>query len=57
MMRRSYSSYAEFEREEIRPSFKIGFSIDDLEEAAAFESDSLFDEAKDDFEDFEDDGH
>lgn len=56
MMRRSYSSYAEFEREEIRPSFKIGFSIDDLEEAA-FESDSLFDDAKDDFEDFEDDGH
>ena len=24
----------EFEREEIRPSFRIGFSIDDLEESA-----------------------
>ena len=35
---------------------QIGFSIDDIEETA-FESDSLFDEAKDDFEDFEDDGH
>jgi len=28
----------EFEREEIRPSFRIGFSIDDLEESS-FEAD------------------
>ncbi|HQP38146.1 MAG TPA: transcriptional regulator [Polyangiaceae bacterium] len=55
MMRRSYSSYAEFEREEIRPSFKIGFSIDDLEEAT-FEAESLFDETGDDFEDDFDSG-
>ena len=34
MSPRSYSSYAEFEREEIRPNFKIGFSLDDIEEAA-----------------------
>ena len=33
-MARQYSSWAEFEREEIRPSFKIGFSISDLEEHA-----------------------
>ena len=31
---RSYQTLAEFEREEIRPSFRIGFSIDDLEESA-----------------------
>ncbi|MCL2822619.1 MAG: hypothetical protein FWD57_01385 [Polyangiaceae bacterium] len=31
---KSYSSWAEFEREEIRPCFKIGFSIDDLEDQA-----------------------
>ncbi len=49
---RSYSSYAEFEREEIRPNFKIGFSIDDLEEAASFDYEPLFDEEGDDF--FED---
>jgi hypothetical protein len=51
---RSYSSYAEFEREEIRPNFKIGFSIDDLEEAASFDYEPLFDEEGDDF--FEDYG-
>ena len=32
MIAKSYASWAEFEREEIRPSFKIGFSIEDLEE-------------------------
>ncbi len=29
---KSYRTLEEFEREEIRPSFRIGFSIDDLEE-------------------------
>jgi len=47
-MARSYSSWAEFEREEIRPSFKIGFSIDDLEEHA-FERDKYDDIEGDDF--------
>jgi hypothetical protein len=46
---KSYSSYAEFERDEIRPNFKIGFSIDDLEEASTFDYESLFDEEGDDF--------
>jgi len=46
---RSYSSYAEFEREEIRPNFKIGFSIDDIEEAASLDYEQLFDEEGDDF--------
>jgi hypothetical protein len=36
---RNYQSLAEFEREEIRPSFRIGFSIDDFEETS-FESES-----------------
>lgn len=31
-MAKTYSSWAEFEREEIRPCFRIGFSIDDLED-------------------------
>jgi hypothetical protein len=47
MSAKSYSSWAEFEREEIRPNFKIGFSIDDLEEAT-------FDRER--FDDFEVDG-
>lgn len=36
---RNYQTLAEFEREEIRPSFKIGFSIDDFEETS-FESEN-----------------
>ena len=31
---RSYRSIEEFEREEIRPGFRIGFCLDDLEESA-----------------------
>lgn len=31
-----YRSYEEFERENIRPLHKIGFSLDDLEEEATF---------------------
>ena len=31
-----YSSYADFEREEVRPMYKVGFSIDDLEAEATF---------------------
>ena len=29
---RAYRSFADFEREEIRPSFRIGWSVDELEE-------------------------
>ncbi len=47
-MSRNYSSWAEFQREEIRPSFKIGFSIDDLEETA-FDRDKYDDIEGDDF--------
>jgi hypothetical protein len=31
---RNYRTMEEFEREEIRPSFRIGFSIDDFEETS-----------------------
>ena len=34
-----YRTMEEFEREEIRPSFRIGFSIDDFEETS-FEAES-----------------
>ncbi len=38
---KSYRTLEEFEREEIRPSFRIGFSIDDLEEST-FEAEHAF---------------
>lgn len=33
---RNYGSFADFEREELRPLQKIGFSVDDLEAEATF---------------------
>ena len=32
---RGYRSYAEFEREQIRPSMRIGWSVDEIEETSA----------------------
>jgi hypothetical protein len=32
-----YQTFADFEREEIRPSFKVGFSMEDLVDEASFE--------------------
>ncbi|MGD8860773.1 MAG: hypothetical protein PVI30_12255 [Myxococcales bacterium] len=32
----AYSSFADFEREEIRPMHKVGFCTDDLEHEATF---------------------
>jgi hypothetical protein len=46
---KSYRTYQDFEREEIRPSFKVGFSMEDLVEEATFEHDS-FDWDKDPFD-------
>jgi hypothetical protein len=46
---RSYRTMEEFEREEIRPSFRIGFSIDDLEEGS-FEADLGFGTDQNEFE-------
>jgi len=48
-MPRSYRTMEEFEREEIRPSFRIGFSLDDLEDSS-FEADMAFDLDRDEFE-------
>jgi hypothetical protein len=48
-MPRSYRNMEEFEREEIRPSFKIGFTIDDLDEGV-FEGELNFDADHDAFE-------
>lgn len=55
MRPKTYSSFAEFEREEIRPEFKIGFSIDDLEDTA-FDSETYADTDSDDFFDDSDEG-
>jgi hypothetical protein len=33
---KNYGSFADFEREEIRPMNKVGFSVDDLESEAAY---------------------
>jgi len=33
---RNYGSFADFEREVLRPMHKLGFSVDDLEAEASF---------------------
>lgn len=33
---KSYGTYADFEREELRPMSKLGFCVDDLEAEAGF---------------------
>ena len=33
---KNYGSFADFEREELRPLQKVGFSVDDLEAEATF---------------------
>ena len=35
---KNYGTYADFEREELRPMNKVGFSIDDLEAEAGFKA-------------------
>jgi hypothetical protein len=59
---RAYRSFAEFEREEIRPGMRIGWSVDELEEggpdqAVDFDVDpfeaSLWDDPEDYYEDEE----
>jgi hypothetical protein len=41
---KSYGSFADFEREELRPMNKVGFSVADLEAEAAYKA---FDEPQD----------
>ena len=54
---KSYRTIEEFEREEIRPDMKFGFSLDDLmQDTALGGSDLLFDDTVDEYDpDQEDD--
>ena len=48
---RNYRSIEEFEREELRPQNKAGFSLDDLmQETMMQQSDMLFDDSVDEYE-------
>jgi hypothetical protein len=52
---KSYRTIEEFEREELRPSNKVGFDFDDLmQETMLHENDLLFDDQRDEYE-FDDD--
>lgn len=58
---RAYRSFADFEREEIRPEMRIGWSTDDLETGSGeldFDLDpfeAMLDAAADDYEEDEED--
>jgi hypothetical protein len=54
---KSYRTIEEFEREVLRPNFKVGFSLDDLTQEAQFDaSDMLFDDTIDEYDpDLQDD--
>lgn len=48
---KSYRSIEEFEREELRPQYKVGFSFDDLMQETMFDaSDMLFDDTVDEYD-------
>ena len=48
---KSYRSIEEFEREELRPSFKIGYSLDDMVQETMFDpGDLLFDDTVDEYD-------
>ena len=47
---KNYRSIEEFEREELRPQNKVGFSLEDLMQETIFEgSDMLFDDTLDEY--------
>jgi hypothetical protein len=53
---KSYRTIEEFQREELRPQYKAGFSLDDLmQETMLRESDLLFDDQVDEYEPDDDD--
>lgn len=55
-MPKSYRTIEDFEREELRPQNKVGFSFDDLmQETMLHENDLLFDDQKDEYEVSDDD--
>ena len=48
---KNYRSIEEFEREELRPQYKVGFSLEDLMTETIFEgSDMLFDDTHDEYD-------
>ena len=49
---KNYRSIEEFEREELRPAFRVGFSLEDLMQETIFEGNSslLFDDQKDEYD-------
>jgi len=48
---KSYRTIEEFEREELRPQFKVGFSFEDLMQETTFgENDLLFDDTVDEYD-------
>jgi hypothetical protein len=48
---KNYRTIEEFEREELRPQFRVGFSLEDLMQETIFEgSDMLFDDTVDELE-------
>jgi hypothetical protein len=50
-MPKRYRSIEEFEREELRSQFKVGFSFEDLMQETTFEgSDMLFDDQVDEYD-------
>lgn len=53
---KNYRSMAEFEREELRPQYRVGFSLEDLMQETIFEgSDMLFDDQVDELDPGDDD--
>jgi hypothetical protein len=53
---KSYRTIEEFQREELRPQYKAGFSFDDLmQETMLHENDLLFDDQVDEYDPSEDD--
>jgi hypothetical protein len=53
---KSYRTIEDFQREELRPQYKAGFSLDDLmQETMLHESDLLFDDQIDEYEPDDDD--
>jgi hypothetical protein len=48
---KNYRSIEEFEREELRSQYKVGFSLEDLMQETIFEgSDMLFDDSVDEYD-------
>ena len=53
---KNYRTMAEFEREELRPQYKVGFSFEDLMQETMFDgSDMLFDDTVDELDPKDDD--